>query len=974
MLWELYDDIKSYIKMTFIPSMRNIFSSIRSLISMILVMLVLQVLLSVICIAGIENIKRQNETLDKFQADIEAVAVEGADVGDSAGSHALSDAFQTAKNGTFILIGALGLWALCSLAVYQRIASASADRDRYVWGMYVVHGAKKKKVRAMLKCELFAPHLVATLLGYPIALLLCNLLLGGEYRFSVIPIIIILLLSLICILLVVEYECLLIRNMTPTYMLREEDSPKSISYPRKHSTLVKGFTPSRYGRSSFSRMRKYYVSLSAVAAIPALLWICLLVSAKGETGFLKQDVEEFTIKSQIGLSEDDLGAIREKALEFSDKITSVGASASYDASGIHTHFLADKSKLSEDRYSPYFTTTYGDNLLTLTMNDTAFKHYTGYQTARVARGTVSIVYPSSKSDYAFEEGDRIFIAVSKLDGNVRVVDSNATELLKSDLTKEYDYVELDVAYVTRCAEESLSGSGFLNVKQTYFVLNDQDYLEITSIMNYSASVYEYEYTSAMDGKASFNITVPLSEIGELPEKGDCVELSGKYTAKLTLKNVSSVYFKEPTTLEKDINNTFRFAYINSVVSNGTTVTLNVTPQDTFSFKTPFGSLVARVGLGTPEMTTHDDVYFINTAGEDLIFSNGTVEIHDYITVHKSSRVSGAEAGFHAILPQQALNVTEGRLPLEELFANDDFIIAAADSNTQASLGIDAGNVEQGALTLVLPSSDKHYLNIAEGDELLLAITLEDVFGYDPNAESTESKYDILNSHVHNNQYDYVPLTVTKIIYSDSVERVHVFLSSKDFSRVIAKHGAYTTVTVSLDESTASEEYSVIRNWLGGFVSNDVRLTSVSSSGAYLDRLLRENADYSSVILLISILIPMIIPFIWYYPLSTLFDRRRSEIKVLEAIGKTRKQIYASFAVEGALLCACAFLTVPVLCGPVMLIYKLSCIFFRLPIEFEYSYLSLPILIVGGLAVALCAAICFLVCLAGTLPRKKTRKN
>lgn len=973
MLWEIYDDIRSYIKMTLIPSMRNIFASIRGLSSMLLVMLILQVLLSVICISGFENIVKQNEALKSFQEDIEASTVVGANVEDNEGSYAMSNGFDTVKDGTLILVGALGLWAICSLAVYQRIASASSDRDRYVWGMYVVHGAKKKKIRAMLKCELYAPHFAATLIAYPLSLFLCNKLLDGTYRFSVIPLLITLILSFICIRLVVEYECLLIRNMTPTYMLREEDSPKSICYPRKNSTLVRGFTPARYGRSSFSRMRKYYISLSAVAAIPALLWICLLVSAKGETEFLHKDVEEFTIKSQVGLSEEELGAIRDKTLQASDRVTAVNASASYDASGIHTHFLSEESLLSEKRYSPYFTTTYGDNLLTITMNDAAFKHYTGCQTIKPSRGTASVIYPDDHSDYAIKEGDRVFIAVSKLDGEVRVVDSNELALLRSDLENEYDYIELDVVSVKTYAQESLIASGFTYVKETYFVLNDEDYKEITSLERQSMSVSEYEYTKLLDGKASFEITLSRSALKTLPKAGDCIEVLGAYTGHLVIQNVDSIYLYN-STIEQAIKNNFSFAYVNSVTEDGDSVILNVTPQDEVLFSTPFGATIAIVGFGTPKMASHDTTYFINTANEDLSFSNGTVKIEGDIIIHTSSRISGAAAGVHAILPAEALSVTDGRLRLDELFANDDFIISAKDSTTSSVLGVEIGAVESGMLTLVLPSSGNHYLNVSEGDELLLATTLEDVFTYDPKAISTESKYDVLDSHVKNNQYDYTPLTVAKVVYSDETDRVHILVSSEDFSRITNKQGAYTSVSITLDNDTESAEYSRIRNWLGGLVAADVRLTSVSSTGAYLDRLLRANADYSSVILLISILIPMIIPFIWYYPLSTLFDRRRSEIKILEAIGKKRGQIYASFAAECALLCACAFLTVPVLCGPVMLIYKLSCIFFRLPIEFEYSYLSLPILIAGGAAVALCAAICFCICVAGTLPRKNKRKK
>ena len=256
MFWEIANDIKRRVKMTIVPALRNLFSSTRSLIGLFLVMLIMQVLLSVICVFGIDNIKNQQAVLGEFEQVTETMA---QTIKYQEGSFITSDSFKTAMSSSSVFVGALIIWGICAVSVYQKVMFASADRDKYIWGMYVTHGAKKKKIKGMLKSELYLPHAAATVLAYPISLILCSLFFakqGRTFGFSFLTLIAIILLSYICIRLVVEYQCFLIRSMSCTQMLRNEDAPKSICFPRKFSKLIKGFSPIRYGSSAFLRMRK----------------------------------------------------------------------------------------------------------------------------------------------------------------------------------------------------------------------------------------------------------------------------------------------------------------------------------------------------------------------------------------------------------------------------------------------------------------------------------------------------------------------------------------------------------------------------------------------------------------------------------------------------------------------------------------------------------------------------------------------
>ena len=268
---------------------------------------------------------------------------------------------------------------------------------------------------------------------------------GISYGRSIITLPVILLLSYLCIRLVVAYQGFVIRSMSCIDMLRVEDAPKSISYPRKLSRLVRGFTPFRYGACAFCRMRKYYVSLAIITAIPAVIWVCFQVSATSQDSYLSDDINEFSISVASGIDEDEFKGIRDGELLKIDGVTGVSSSARYDASKIYTHVLADKQSFSTVTNSPFFTTTYADNTIRLCVPNRAFKQYTGYNASTVSKGKVNIL-STSGSPYSFKEEDTIFLAISKLDGSVRAVSSLA-ELMSTDIKERWDYIELEVGSV-----------------------------------------------------------------------------------------------------------------------------------------------------------------------------------------------------------------------------------------------------------------------------------------------------------------------------------------------------------------------------------------------------------------------------------------------------------------------------------------------------------------------------------------------
>lgn len=973
MLWELAEYFNKKIKMTVIPAMRNLFSSYKSLLGMLIVMTVLQILLSVICISGIENIKTQQTVLKDFSALISSSKITAEDT--AFGSQAVS----TALSSTSIFIGALIIWAVCAVTVYQKITFASADRDKYIWGMYVTHGAKMKKIRDMLKCELYVPHLVATAAAYPLALLLCNLAMksrGYSYGPSPLTLIVILLLSYICIRLVVAYECFIIKRMTCIEMLREEDSPKSVCFPRKHSRLVRGFTPARYAVSTFLRMRKYYLSLAAIAAIPAVIWICFHVSATSEDSFLSSSIKEFKIKIVGGIGEEELNKLSQTELGDIDGISAVTAKACYPSSKIYTHLLVDGSFYTKTEQTPFLTDIYASNKLALCTNDRAFKELTGFSASKVSQGYVTVISAKDSPQYNFSKGDELLLAISRLDGSARIADENDAELLMSEVKGDHEYTTLTVSDHIYINSGTLTASGLLYAEGTYFLLNDKDYEKITSISpekySYELSLDGISYSQTLKADASFDMTVNTSLLSVIPKAGDCIELEGKFSVNIDLTELNDTTPKQWT---KSVNESFRYAYINSVTVNGEAVTLNVTPKSVITMEAGFGPIPAvRVALGTPSAPSTDVSYFPATAGDNLKMTNGSVSISaGEVVVHTSSTVSAADAGTHTILPTKALVNVNEHLHLESLYADNSFNLAVSDKTTAESVGMDIPTTQSGNAVLVLPPSALHHYSFSVGDKLRLAITLEDVAAYSEDGVLPEGRYDMLEEHIKRNEYEYVICYVSEIIYDESISEPYIFVTPEDFSTVIDKNAPYVSLDLYIDAGIEGEDYAALRDKLQRFATVKDYLPAVSSTGGYLEHLLRRNANYSSLIMLISSIIPLIVPFIWYYPLATLHDRRRTEYSMLNAMGKNRRHVRLCFIIEGALVSICAFLTVMILCRPAMLVFKFICDRCHLPIEFDYGALSISVLLAAALFSALCAAVSFAICYTVTAPRSKKIK-
>ncbi len=970
MLWELGEYIKNKIKMTVIPALKNLFSSKRSLAGMLLVMLILQVLLSVICITGIENIKNQQIVLNNYTQ-----IISSSNIADAGSNMFLSENTEVAFSSISIFIGALLIWGICALTVYQKLTFSSADRDKYVWGMYVTHGAKVKKIRSMLRYELYLPHMVATVIGYPIALGLCNLSfkrLGYAYSFSLISVIAVIVLSYVCIRLVMEYQCFLIRRMSCVQMLKEEDAPGRVCLPRRHSRLIRGFTSERYASVTFIRMRKYYISLAAIAAIPAVIWVCFQVSAKGEDAYLASEINEFDVTIDAGITEEKLNTIDKVHISKINGVNSIKAEACYPANEIYTHLLLDGKYFKNTALTPHHTNLYADNDLVLCCYDTAFRQHVGHISGRVRDGYVTVVRSPADCDYNYKDDDKIWLAVSKLDGSTRVVDQSNIDLLKNEID-DCEYLEFSIGSVKVLGEGELTANGFSNPDKTYFLLSPADYKRVTSIVpeSYSCEIdaLSVSYTTTLDNKGRFTLSADRSLFTVLPNVGDCLEIYGTFKANAKLKEITDGKIP-PQTWTQNIDQKFQYLYISSVSVNSDTVTLTVSPYAVINVHDGLFWDVL-LAFGTPELASSSLNYFASTCSENLTLTNTSVSLTgDIVTVHTSSAVGAAEAGTHALVTTDVLTTTDDRLLLERLYADSSFKIACADTRTKNALGLDIPYVGREQAVLVLPASGNHNYALSVGDKLRISIAKSDVAKYDPTSFSTIPEFDVLTQLLDRLVHDYVLCNISHVIFSENVSGPVIFVNPEEYCVIIDKQAPHVSFDIIIDAGIDSVDYGDLRKSISDWASSNNTPTEVISKGSYADYLLRKTANYATIMILIGTLVPLIIPFIWYYPISALFDRRRTELQLLRALGKKRSQIFKSFAIEGAIVSASAFASVVLFCYPALFVFSILCAICGLPMTLEVGKLTPLFMLAAAAFSALCAAISFVICFIMTTPKKQ----
>lgn len=983
MFWDIWEYASGVFKNTVAPALKNLFSSKRFFASMFIAIFVLQTLLCVICIAGINNVIEQNAILDACSMYI------AANTGKYTGNAELVEQVEVVSGSVGIFLGALCIWWICAITVYYRMAAASSERNRYVWGLYITFGSYKRKIRSMLLTELYLVLVVGMAAGFPTAYIICKYI-AHQKELIALPgaFLIAGAIAIISIRICAEIEVRIITAKTCIGLLMSEGSAVNVCVPKSARVLSKGFSAFRYACTAFWRLRKYYVAVALTAAVPVVLWVCCMTASTSEAQILQEEVHEFNIRSEVGFEPEILTNEYLYEIEKIPGVDSAQALAAGHATEIGTHILLNEDQTQSPGMCVTLAPIYADGEACIVdAYDPQFRVYTGFK-AEPNPGEVIVLMPNDDIKYTLDDiqynqlddgtvnissDTYLMFAISKGTGEVHIVDDTVAALGEAFGEDEFEYLRLHVvgsfsSYRNGYAEEKYSS--YIYTDRPYFVLHSDDYEKITAI----------SLKSKRDSINTKDITIDTSKytdgsfimkfsgtLNELPQSGDVISVDPKASAECLGSVDITAYvqgeylsydssFNPIKEFEKTVTTSVRFyeLYIIDVFEENGSTYFRVAPNVNIRLHSFYRAPVAIanfIQLGTPEIEGDneyglDDVITYVAATYDKPFSiqYRNLALHGEITVFRRTAVRCIDSGTHILFEHEQIANNPNKYELPPVYATNDFVLACSDQLADYDLNFEMP--ANGEAVILMPESKAKLFSLENNDEFQLA------YVKDVNVDDSILNIDHLlrlSKQLQTQNYQYVSLNAIEIIVTDDVADTTVFVSRDTYSGIIGQAQPYDTINISIASQLSLNEYNEVKKELALWIhltedeEGDMVLTATNN---FFGILLRRAADYSIWLKIMSALIPLLIIPAWYYPQTMMFSRRKDDYKILSYIGKTLKDISKIFVVE-SLLAAFVSVIAVFVCSPLgALIFDFAVDLYELPIEFDLRTFDFSSLIVG----------------------------
>lgn len=248
----------------------------------------------------------------------------------------LREVLELARGGAVALSLLLGgLWLLLSTVAVGRIMAAVMESEAYVYGLYMIYGADRKRLCRGLLVEFLLAGIPALSLGIPLGAGLYRLW-GGEDNLSAGMLRLTVLCFLLLILLCASVLAKGILGRSCMSLLNAADSSDRVVSPRRSD--MGGLTRRRGSFASawlaFLRMRRHYISLALSAAlVSAAVFGTLSYSG----GAVADDPWSYRLYFPDGISREALQRDFLEALEEDPSVDSCfyGITGSAEGLGLH---------------------------------------------------------------------------------------------------------------------------------------------------------------------------------------------------------------------------------------------------------------------------------------------------------------------------------------------------------------------------------------------------------------------------------------------------------------------------------------------------------------------------------------------------------------------------------------------------------------------------------------------------------------
>jgi hypothetical protein len=181
-------------------------------------------------------------------------------------------------------------------------------------------------------------------------------------------------------------------------------------------------------------------------------------------------------------------------------------------------------------------------------------------------------------------------------------------------------------------------------------------------------------------------------------------------------------------------------------------------------------------------------------------------------------------------------------------------------------------------------------------------------------------------------FEYAAMQLVDVVYGDGEEDV-IYLSEADWQRILRRDSTYQSLDIHLfgdtDLVSLIKTTARIRALMGNWQSEENRVTLIEHNRLW-SAVTTGACNYPAIIRTLSILLILLLPLLWCAPQTMHFYKRREEIEVMAAVGRTRGMLRRTIAAECLLITLAAGAFVALLCPFSVFCIQAAIYFLELP--------------------------------------------
>lgn len=172
-----------------------------------------------------------------------------------------------------------------------------------------------------------------------------------------------------------------------------------------------------------------------------------------------------------------------------------------------------------------------------------------------------------------------------------------------------------------------------------------------------------------------------------------------------------------------------------------------------------------------------------------------------------------------------------------------------------------------------------------GDTIWVGVKTGQISSVDANVTGRV----LLKDQITNFEFEYLPFTVGAVIKDIPCGSTPVFMNLDNYKAVTGKTPKATSFNIYVDHNATPDEindlYARIRNW-----SHDYGDVKISNKDITLLNTVARDKHYNELYVVISLLILVISPLVWFFSQALYYGKREKEFNILQSIGAVAKEI------------------------------------------------------------------------------------